>query len=199
MTSEASRRASGTMSSSRAAGGAASLFPPEAEAEGGDEVLAVPGFGFLPQWFYEKVESVSDEVGFNAINDTWRRNSAKCQIVELLFNESIFPFASRAAESDADADAAGAREAQTESAAMCPPLFDNASCFPATPAGHLMEIPCMEEYHGIRFNTSGKRHANSQSMDYYGKWKPTMETSLFQSVHWVPDVCSTVGLTIKPK
>lgn len=156
MTSEASRRASGTMSSSRAAGGAASLFPPEAEAEGGDEVLAVPGFGFLPQWFYEKVESVSDEVGFNAINDTWRRNSAKCQIVELLFNESIFPFASRAAESDADADA-GAREAQTESAAMCPPLFDNASCFPATPAGHLMEIPCMEEYHGIRFNTSGKQ------------------------------------------
>ena len=182
----ASGRASGSMSSSRATG-AAPLFPSE---EG--DVLAVPGFGFLPQWFYEQVESVSDEFGLNAINDTWHRNSAKCQIVELLFNQSVFPIASHAnAESDSDpAAAAAAREA---AAVMCPPLFDNASCFPATPAGHLMEIPCMEEYHGIRFNTSGKRHANSQSMDYYGKWKPTMETSLFQSVHWVPDVCSTVG------
>ena len=47
----------------------------------------MPGFGFLPQWFYEKVEGVSDEFGFNQINDTWRRNSAKCQIVELLFDQ----------------------------------------------------------------------------------------------------------------
>lgn len=162
MTSEASERVSGGMSSfSSRATGAASLFSPE---EG--DVLAVPGFGFLPQWFYEKVESVSDEVGFNQINDTWRRNSAKCQIVELLFNQSIFPFAPRAA-AEADPSAAAAAAA----ADMCPPLFDNASCFPATPAGHLMEIPCMEEYHGIRFNTSGKAettqtrgHAGSQCM-----------------------------------
>ncbi len=43
----------------------------------------------------------------------------------------------------------------------CSPLFDNASCFPATPAGTVMEIPCMEEYLGVPFNTSGKKLAGS--------------------------------------
>ena len=145
MTSEASERArarGGSMSSSRATA-AASLFPSEES-----DVISVPGFGFLPRWFYEQVEGFSEEFGLNAINDTWHRNSAKCQIVELLFNQSVFPFASHA---DAESDSAAA------AAVMCPPLFDNASCFPATPAGRLMEIPCMEEYHGIRFNTSGRK------------------------------------------
>ena len=127
-------------SSPRTAGVDPLSSPPPEEGEGQGDVLAVPGFGFLPRWFLAQLESHSEEMGVGAINDTWLRNSAKCQIVEFLFGQGVFP-------SNAGSD---------PPAAMCPPLFDNASCYPATPAGRLMEIPCMEEYHGIRFNTSGK-------------------------------------------
>ena len=137
MTSEVSESMS---SSPRTAGVDPLSSPPPEEGEGQGDVLAVPGFGFLPRWFLAQLESHSEEMGVGAINDTWLRNSAKCQIVEFLFGQGVFP-------SSAGSD---------PPAAMCPPLFDNASCYPATPAGRLMEIPCMEEYHGIRFNTSGK-------------------------------------------
>ena len=53
-------------------------------------------------------------------------------------------------------------------AVLCPPLFDNASCYPATPAGLLMEIPCMEQYHGIRFNTSGEEETSSAGFGVQG-------------------------------
>ena len=141
VTSEVSESMS---SSPRTAGVDPLSSPPPEEGEGSD-VLAVPGFGFLPRWFLAQLESHSEEMGVGAINDTWLRNSAKCQIVEFLFGQGVFPSASSAASDESDPPAA-----------MCPPLFDNASCYPATPAGRLMEIPCMEEYHGIRFNTSGK-------------------------------------------
>ncbi len=45
----------------------------------------------------------------------------------------------------------------TPSVSWCPPLFEGASCFPATPPGTLRVIPCMESYAGVLYNTSGRR------------------------------------------
>jgi hypothetical protein len=48
------------------------------------------------------------------------------------------------------------------SGVMCPPLWDRASCFPATPAGTLSVIPCMAEFKEIYYDTSGKAAAGNE-------------------------------------
>ncbi len=60
-----------------------------------DSTVPVPGFGFLPRWFYSRLLSYSLAWGIDDryprpldANDTLRRNSAKCEIVSLLFEVS---------------------------------------------------------------------------------------------------------------
>ncbi len=44
----------------------------------------------------------------------------------------------------------------SSSARVCEPLFEGASCFPATPPGTVRVIPCMESYAGVEYDTSGR-------------------------------------------
>ena len=39
---------------------------------------------------------------------------------------------------------------------MCPPMWDRASCFPATAPGQLSIIPCMAEFKEVYYDTTGR-------------------------------------------
>ena len=119
----------------------------------GDSVVPVPGFGFLPRPFYSQFLNLSRTLQLDRLfpdqveaNDTFRRNSAKCDIVVQLFQAGVLPFA----EGDND-------DASSSSSRLCAPLFDGASCIPATPPGTLRVIPCMYSYAGVQYDTSGKK------------------------------------------
>ena len=103
-------------------------------------IVPVPGFGFLPFWYYEQMEHLAREFNIDQMfmNDSASRDQSRCDIVQLLFNNSVMPV-----EYD-------------DPSRMCPPMFDNASCFPATPPGVVVTIPCMSSYLGVPYNISGK-------------------------------------------
>ena len=47
-------------------------------------------------------------------------------------------------------------ESGPASATMCPPMWDRASCFPATHAGQMSVIPCMAEFNEVYYDTTGR-------------------------------------------
>ncbi len=58
-----------------------------------DSLVSVPGFGFLPRWFYSDFRRLSSDIDSlypdrMDANDTERRNSAKCGVVTLMFEVS---------------------------------------------------------------------------------------------------------------
>jgi len=77
----------------------------------------------------------------SSFNDTERRNSFLCDIIHVMYNSGIMPHKDVAVGSG--------------SLAMCPPMWDQASCLPATPAGHVSVIPCMAEFKDVYYNTTG--------------------------------------------
>ena len=108
-----------------------------------EDPISIAGVGFFSREFYSNVSSYFDQIDEQYPdridpNDTYRRNSAKCDILAALFENGIV-----------DSVVSGIERA-------CPPLFDRASCFPATPAGILRIIPCMESYKGVEYDTTGK-------------------------------------------
>ncbi|TRY79517.1 hypothetical protein TCAL_09333 [Tigriopus californicus] len=137
-----------------------------------EAIIAVPGMGFLPQWFVRQFESLSDQLKIDELfrNDTWRRNKANCDIVSQLFESGIVPIPS-------------------EVNSWCPPLYDNASCFPATPVGQVMVIPCMSEYSGVPYDTSGNA---SRSCSIFGEWEERTNYNNCQAIAYpVPPLVST--------
>lgn len=104
-------------------------------------VVSVPGFGFFPYLYFEQLEHFARQLGIDQkfMNDSTSRDQARCSIVKALFDSGVMPV---------DYEDQGA---------MCQPMFDNASCFPATPPGQVVAIPCMSSYLGVAYNSSGKK------------------------------------------
>jgi len=113
-----------------------------------EAVEAVAGFGFLPRWYAQQLRDFSRQMGIDErwpgltdANDTLARNSAKCGVVRQLFEAGVVP-------NGDELDPGGGE--------ICSPLFDGASCFPATSAGEVRVIPCMDSYGGVQYNTTGE-------------------------------------------
>ena len=108
-------------------------------------IVSVPGFGFFPYIFYEHMEHFARELRIDQtfVNDSMGRGQSRCDIVKALFENGVMPV-----EYDNPSE-------------MCPPMFDNASCFPATPPGEVVSIPCMSSYLGVPYNSSGKTDYNN--------------------------------------
>lgn len=80
-------------------------------------------------------------------NETHIRNYLKCGLVKKLYENGLAPFVNI---TPGDPNYSAVEDT------VCPPLFEGASCFPATYAGTLRIIPCMDSYAGVEFNTAGK-------------------------------------------
>ena len=104
-----------------------------------------PGFGFWPLWYWETFRNltVSRNVTQTAAS-SGERNRAMCDIVDELFAAGLQPVSH-------DLLAAAADTAEDTVAQLCQPLWDEVSCFPATPAGLTRVIPCMSEFDGVRY------------------------------------------------
>ena len=108
-----------------------------------------PGFGFWPLWYWETFRNltVSRNVTQTAAS-SGERNRAMCDIVDELFAAGLQPVSHDLLAATASYDTAVPQEA---AGGLCQPLWDEVSCFPATPAGHIRVIPCMSEYAGVRY------------------------------------------------
>lgn len=98
------------------------------------DVDPIPGFGFYSTEWSNQFHSLVNDLGLSVINNTERRNSAMCQVVDYLWQQ----------------------QNRSDDAPHCSPLWDNASCFPATPEGTVRVIPCMKEFSGVVFGSAGK-------------------------------------------
>ena len=78
------------------------------------------------------------------VNQTKQRNEEKCNVVQMMEDSGLSPFGARLRDGTAEEG--------------CAPLFDSASCFPATPPGSVRVIPCMDYYSGVAYDTSGRIH-----------------------------------------
>ncbi len=132
------------------------------------DIEAVPGFGFMPRWYFELFSFLTANISASPLatvtapfNDSdgsagvanpppaviaTPLYSEKCDVVMELFKQGLAPFG--------PADGSPLEEEVKQAA--CEPIFDTASCLPATPAGEVVVIPCMEVYRGVRYDTSGK-------------------------------------------
>lgn len=111
--------------------------------------VAVPGFGFYPVELFHQFKAFTKDIDKKFRdstdgNETSAKNQAKCDIMSLLFGEGLVP-----------TELTGIKAGATE---YCDFFFDGASCFPATPAGVVRVIPCMESFAGVPYDTSGKTY-----------------------------------------
>jgi len=110
--------------------------------------IAFPGFGYWPRWYADTFRNLSLKAALpNYLNDTELRNRNLCDIVTYMYKEGVVPNRNLALD----------RIEEGVSGIMCPPLWDRASCFPATHAGQMSVIPCMAEFNEVYYDTTGRR------------------------------------------
>lgn len=99
------------------------------------QLIAFPGFGFLPRWYATYLFNFT-----RGFPEAFLSNySAMCNVVSQFYDAGISPVAP-----------VNGGSAQN----TCSPLWDTASCFPATVAGQVSVIPCPAEVSGLFFDTS---------------------------------------------
>ena len=103
------------------------FFAPLAESEA--EFVAFPGFGFWPREYAQLLANITAGAPEILLN-----HGELCKIIAFLFEQQY-----------------GAN--QTD---LCPPLWDNLSCFPAIEAGQLSVIPCPQFILNTPYDTSSK-------------------------------------------
>ena len=116
--------------------------------------IAFPGFGYWPRWYADTFRNLSLKAALpNYLNDTELRNRNLCDIVTFMYKEGVVPNRNLALD----------RVEDGVSGIMCPPLWDRASCFPATHAGQMSVIPCMAEFNEVYYDTTGRRTLSLQN------------------------------------
>jgi len=121
-------------------------------------LVAVPGFGFLPSESYDLIEDTFQEYlassNLSSVNiSVDYSDDIKCNTIVIPHWKEIYP-----------------NLGQNSSEAVCPPKWDNASCIPPTMAGETAVFPCMAVFNGETYSP----HFNATRQCYpNGTWAPT--------------------------
>lgn len=106
-----------------------------------------PGFGFWPLWYWEMFRNltITRNITETAV-DSNDRDMGMCDVVKDLFGQGLTPI------DDHLIDTPLGDPKPTD----CSPFWDGVSCFPATAPGQTRFIPCMAEFGGVQYDTSGR-------------------------------------------
>jgi corticotropin releasing hormone receptor 1/corticotropin releasing hormone receptor 2 len=121
------------------------------------ELVAVPGFGFLPRDSYNIIDAAFQEylsahdISASDIPADYA-DDIKCNLVLIPHWQELFP---HLVKKD-----------------TCPPKWDNASCIPPTLAGETAVFPCMAVYDG---RTYSPYYNASRDCSSGGVWAPTTD------------------------
>ena len=99
-----------------------------------DYYLSFPGFGF---WTRDQAQLLAEVTRDSP--DLVADHGTLCSVISYLFNNSE-----------------NVTEADGSTVAMCPPYWDDLSCFPATEVGQLSVIPCPQYILKTPYDTSRK-------------------------------------------
>jgi len=112
------------------------------EGDDSEDLSLIPGFGFLPQTMVTKAERIFEDIlelhsaqerdNFNKTE----KQKMMCNLVYATSWRDLYPGLSP----------------DTPDQAVCPPMWDGASCIPLTFAGNTAILPCMDSYQGVKYS-----------------------------------------------
>ena len=97
--------------------------------------MSFPGFGFWPRDYAEFLANFTAD-----IPEYTASHSLFCELIKSIYTNQH----------------AQINPLLNETEIMCPPFWDDISCFPATDAGEQSVIPCPEYILGTPYDTSGR-------------------------------------------
>ena len=101
--------------------------------------MSFPGFGFWPRDYAEFLANFTAD-----IHEYTASHSLFCELIKSIYTNQH----------------AQVNPLLNDTETMCPPFWDDISCFPATDAGEQSVIPCPEYILGTPYDTSGRIFLN---------------------------------------
>jgi len=110
-----------------------------AKGSDSEDLSLIPGFGFLRQSLVNKAEGIFEDIldSFNQDErdklNTTEKQRMMCELVYAKSWRELYP-------------------ELEEDQAVCPPMWDGASCIPLTLAGDTAVLPCMDSFKGVKYS-----------------------------------------------